>query len=445
VQQILATLSHALTNSYILFKVSYATMIDHFDTEEDFNKFSVKYRAEMAKLVRLASSVTFDVCLRDAHDWSLTILARTGQLDPADQSGFDPNSFLYLCWDALIVLWSNLVATLNRKLAAAQEHVPVEAVRGQLVHLLSSAVQANIRNPNYCSFNLSLISCILTKTSDLYDESSKEMMLKTIVDKLLNEFVAFQNESAQLHGGSPAHAKFYFNLRRQITAVLLNICKSFPRTLVRAFDYFYTRFMGLINLANSTQMEKSILIQGLVYLSNELGSSSLQLSLIKQFVVPILEFFRANTFHLANIDSFVKFVGMDAAAAAAAASMMNRKLIFFYVNCLFGILKCVSFIGDGPGVSSLAAVSHEQSGMFIQLFEFLVQLLKAFNLLHTEACRQLVPNREQLLDMTDSAKQMILGMQQVERHAGNSNSADTADNPEKIGKFFFFFFLFKEF
>ncbi len=434
-QQILVTLAHALTNSYILFKVSYNSMIDHFDTEEDFNKFSVRYRNEMAKFVRLASSVKFDVYLLAAYEWSLKILAESSSLDASDQSGFDPGSFLYLCWDALIILWNNLVVVLNKKLS--QENLPTDGVKQKLINLLSAAIQSNLRNPNYSSFNLSFISCILTKTGDLYDEANREAMLRTIVDKLLNDFVVFQNESVNFQG-SPLHAKFYFNLRRQITAVLLNICKSFPGTLVKTFDYFYAKFLGLINLPNSTQMEKSILIQGLVYLSNEFGCSTLQSNLIKKFLVPILEFFQVNMAHLASAEAFVKFVGMDGdVSSAAATSMISRKLIFFYVNCLFGILKCVNFIGS-DGHSGLNSVSQEQSALFVQLFEFLVQLLRSFNLVHTDECKQLVANREQLLDMTDSAKQMILGMQQVERHAVNLNSAaDNSDNPEKIGNFFF--------
>ena len=81
-------------------------------------------------------------------------------------------------------------------------------------------------------------------------------------------------------------------------------------------------------------------------------------------------------------------------------------------------------------------LSHAQSSMFIQLFEYLMQLLKAFNLLHTANYRQKV-NRD-LLDMTDSARLMVLGMQQIEKHATNLNSAEVvashSDNPEKISK-----------
>jgi hypothetical protein len=55
VQKMLVTLAAALTNnSDTLFKVSYNSMSGHFDTEEDFNKFSERYRNETTKFVRLA-------------------------------------------------------------------------------------------------------------------------------------------------------------------------------------------------------------------------------------------------------------------------------------------------------------------------------------------------------------------------------------------------------
>ena len=414
-------------------------MIDHFDTEEDFNKFCIKYRNDMSKCIRLASSLNFDVYLHNAYEWSLKVLHETNKLDPNDQSGFDPNSLLYLHWDALIVMWNNLVSVLNKKLYT-HESIPIEMIKTKLINLLSTSIQFCFKNPNFNSFNLSFISCILTKTSDLYDQASKEMMLKTIVDKLINDFVLFQNESVSFQG-MPTHAKYFFNLRRQITAVLLNICKSFNKHLVKSFDYFYAKFMELINLANSTQMEKCILIQGLVLLSNEFGNAAMQIDLLKQFVTPILEFLQVNNFYLANMESFIQFLGLDSETNTAnnnAACVLNRKLIFFYVNCLSGILKCVTFITDGSVQQQQLNnyLSHAQSSMFIQLFEYLMQLLKAFNLLHTANYRQKV-NRD-LLDMTDSARLMVLGMQQIEKHATNLNSAEVvashSDNPEKISK-----------
>jgi hypothetical protein len=198
-------------------------------------------------------------------------------------------------------------------------------------------------------------------------------------------------------------------------------------------------------------MEKSILIQGLVYLSNEFGSATSQLSLIRQFIVPILEFFQTSSVSIGNVESFIKFTGADCSTDSATTTTFNRKMIFFYVNCLFGILKCITFIPPGGNYDN-SGLSVEQSSLFIQLFEFLIQLLRSFNSLHTAAYQHVV-NRE-LLDMTDSAKLMILGMQQVEKHAGNLSSAaaditstaaataaSNADNPEKISMFMFFFVL----
>lgn len=437
----MVTLSHALTNSQLLFKFNYMSMIEHFDTEEDFNKFSIKYRNELAKFIRLASQLNYSAYFLNACEWSAKVIAETNRLPANDQTGFDSNSLLYLYWDALLVIWNNLINVLNKNLSheVGVMNVPIESVKEKLINLLSTSIQANIKNPNYASFNLSFISAILIKTCDLYDENNRDMMLKTIVDKLMNDFIFFQNEMAAFQGPHP-FLKFYYNLRRQICAVILTICKSFNKTLVKAFDYFYTKLMELINMPNTTQMEKGIHIQSLVYLSNEFESSAMQSNLINQFLAPILDFFRSNSSHLANIDSFIQFLGfgnpmvMPISADMQAACILNRKLVFFYVNCLLGILKCINFIG----ASNNQPLSHEQSSLFIQIFEYLIQLLKSFNQLHAPETR--VKVNKDVLDMTESAKLLILGLQPHEKHANHQPgtlSVDVigADNFDKMGKF----------
>lgn len=72
----------------------------------------------------------------------------------------------------------------------------------------------------------------------------------------------------------------------------------------------FNRIMEIIGQQETTtQMERSILIQALFFCSNESQSYDLQLSLIKQFITPIFEFFEANKDSLANVDSFIQLIG----------------------------------------------------------------------------------------------------------------------------------------
>jgi exportin-5 len=402
-QQILLKFSSAITNSYFLFKFNYtSSMMEYFDTEDEFNKFRIKYRNETAKCIRFASNINFEAFFTNSYEWALKIINETNNLQPSDMSGFDSNSFLYLCWDALIILWNNLVQILNRKVS--KESLPIQPLKDSLLNLISSSINCKTSNPNYNSFNLSFLSCVLTKSCDvLYDDSitmNKDIMLKAIIDKMVTDFGKFQSESIN-YSGQQQHLKSYFNLRRQLVSTILNICKSYNKSLVKQFDHFYSKFMELLNLSYSTQIEKSIMIQCMIYLSNEFGSSKLQFNLLEQFLNPIMEFFSSNQSSFTSIDLFVKFLGFDSSPALnQEICMNNRKMVFFYCNCMHGVLNCVKFIPD-PELSLMI------NSKFVPLFEYMLQLVKSLNMIHSSSLRHVI-NKE-YLDMTDSAKQMILG------------------------------------
>lgn len=205
-------------------------------------------------------------------------------------------------------------------------------LKTKLVALVSYSVQLKSSNANYASFNYSFMNAILNLTCDLCggeqaasggesaSNAERELILKTIIEKLFQDLDFFKAESASLAAATaaapvtPSSATIrqkIFNVRRQICASILNLCKARSKELVAFLNPIFARIMEIVSQSESTtQMERSILIQALFFCSNESQSYELQLSLVKQFLTPVLEFFTANKDGLANVDAFIQLIGI---------------------------------------------------------------------------------------------------------------------------------------
>lgn len=108
-QQLISTLSQISSNSYLLIKFSYATMKEYFDDEAEYGKFAQRYRADLSKMIRLSAALNPQAFLKSGIEWAVKIIGESEKLPPNDLTGYDPNSFLYVCWDSLVYLWNNLI------------------------------------------------------------------------------------------------------------------------------------------------------------------------------------------------------------------------------------------------------------------------------------------------------------------------------------------------
>ena len=102
-------LSKIVTNSKLLFKINTDNLMDEFNSEDDFKKFAQKYRTDLTRLIRLATNLYLVDFLGASFEWANSILFETSKLPANDQTGYDLNSFLFLCWDALIYLWTSIM------------------------------------------------------------------------------------------------------------------------------------------------------------------------------------------------------------------------------------------------------------------------------------------------------------------------------------------------
>jgi hypothetical protein len=195
VQVCLSNLAQAMTSTFILFKNNTQTFKDEFESEEEYLKFFHKYRGELSKLIRAGAGLSLAPFLLSAYDWTMKVLNETQMLPESDQSGYDSGSMLYLSWDAVIYLWSNLTQVISKKMkqkSFKDEH-ELSLIKEKTIAVLSACFQSKFKNPNYCSYNLSLLSSILS-FSELFDSGIRSDMYKQILDKLFDDLTFFKNE-----------------------------------------------------------------------------------------------------------------------------------------------------------------------------------------------------------------------------------------------------------
>jgi hypothetical protein len=237
-----------------------------------------------------------------------------------------------------------------------------------------------------------MVSCELENT---------EVILETILGKLFGDFILFQNKYVELdaEGKTDAHIlKAIQNLRKQIAANILNICRSYASKLTKNFEEIYNKCLSLINNTHSTSIERVIFIQSLIFCNNENNSYAAQSAFIEQFLRPIYEFFLSQEFQASvqNVEMFIKFVGLNESSSPDPYTLQNRRQIFFYLNVLFAILKSVKANDEALNQNHFAFAS------FMKVFEPLLQFIKCLNAIHSADAKSKL--NSEFLEMTEAAK-----------------------------------------
>ena len=110
----------------------------------------------------------------------------------------------------------------------------------KLLTITSLLIRFETQNANFCSLSWSLIAQILISCEVESDAVKTELILKTIIEKLFKEFLIFQDMHATLEPtGNTAILKYITNLKRQLAANVLNICRKFAPSLKSSNEEIY--------------------------------------------------------------------------------------------------------------------------------------------------------------------------------------------------------------
>jgi hypothetical protein len=335
------------------------------------------------------------------------------------------------------------VATRQMKQAQFKTDLELHICKEKTLSLLSMCVNVKLRNANFCSFSLSLLSSVIT-FSECYEPDVKANIYARVLEKIFDELSYFKNECVtdlQRGGGcggsTSGNLKFKFNVRRQLAAITLTLCRNYATHFKSIFESVMNKVFEIISCTYSSQMEKVILTQAIILSSMQIHSTETQTRLVTQLMQPIYEFFASNDFRLSITSSehFITFVGLNEPsiladqAAAMTDAVANRKKIFYFTNLYYGILKSI------PDSNTNNAI-----GFNLQSFEALIVLLKFFNLVHSNELR--VSVNQSILAMTDAAKATTLGKEgnvAANNGVANLQSQQQSDfnEPDKANMFFF--------
>ena len=467
-----------LTNTFMLFKVTscrqLTSIYDEFDSDEDLLKFFYKYRAELAKLIRQGSQLYLNSFVNAALAWAVKIINETSNDVNALAQGYNTSSYLFLAWDALIFFWPNIMITINKQIKSNHVTPELLLLKDNLLQMLNYSINFKTANANFTSYNLSLLSSLMVIGEMSADNI--DLMLKVTLEKLFEGFNHFkqvteanvdehfkaqstpETPTSAIYGSKSLKIKCILNVRRHFAAMILNICRNYTKKVKQFFEFIYLNVNNLLNettgnavfayekegqtaIASNkvlTQMEQIIFIESLIYCSNEFNSFDMQTQFLNQNLNSIKEFFFFNTEFLKsieNINYFALFTGLTSQVTGEQniliqkeASLINRKQIFYSVNALFGVLKCVQvpvitdaltverkneLIASGYFDISTNSIRNPAFSFYIQLFEHLIKLLKCFNMLHLDGFKETFLNEYKgCLQMTDAMKTLSLGMAQ---------------------------------
>ena len=146
------------------------------------------------------------------------------------------------------------VANKQMKQNAFRNASEPQQLKENTLSILSMCVSMTFKNPNYCSFCLSLLSSVIT-LSEYYDPDVKENIYARILEKLFDYLDFFKSEC--VGGEQQANTlKFKFNVRRQLAAITLNICRNYANHFKGVFDSVLAKVFQIVSCSFSSQMEK---------------------------------------------------------------------------------------------------------------------------------------------------------------------------------------------
>lgn len=409
------------TASKTLYKVGYPTQYNspscdysrlEFDSDEEFNLFFTKYRTEWTNVFRLATILNPNVAFQFANQWLQSVLSKpidTGKATEKNHCTLSSPSFLE--WDAASVC---LESVMSRMFIAKAENKP-EPHQG--VSLLNRVLSFEANDPLVLS---ALLSCI----SALFPYLSQTPETLPVVLKKIFFAVTFTQDGQT----KSTRSRAVKNVRLHACSILVKICKQYTELIFPVFDQLYNhiRDIGSDN-EQLSQMEKCILMESLILVSNQFCNFDRQSTFIDEMLKPAKDLWISQEFKEAfwSTEKFMSYVGLDQAPvepSSADTCGINRSHISCCINIILAVMKrskwpdtpqeasnggfTLCTLPDGTIVYRNPATSHVSL-----LLENLLLLMKSMNILyHPDYLQRRHPEFAKSYDLNEVEKLTILGI-----------------------------------
>ncbi|CAG2240707.1 XPO5 [Mytilus edulis] len=311
-----------------------------FDCDEEFNMFFAKYRSEWSNVLRLSTILNPGIAFQFANQWLQSVLSKgidSGN-DAANHCTLSSPSFLE--WDAASCF---LESVMSRLFVSKAENKP-ELHLG--VDLLHSVLSFEANDPLVLS---SLLSCI----SALFPYLSQTPQTLPVVLKKIFSAVTFSQDGQT----KATRSRAVKNVRQHACSIVVKISKQYTDLIFPVFDQLYTHIKEIGRDSEQlSQMEKCILMEALILVSNKFCNFEKQSAFIDEMLKPVKDLWISQDFKEAfwSTEKFMSYIGVDRAPvepSSADTCGINRSHISCCINTILAVMKRSKW-PDNPQESS---------------------------------------------------------------------------------------------
>ncbi|KAK7492294.1 hypothetical protein BaRGS_00016391 [Batillaria attramentaria] len=302
-----------------------------FDSDEDFLQFFARYRADTAEMIRSLTLLRPELTFSLASQWLQKELAKPV---PADHPPYSLSSPEYLEWEAMTVFTESVML----RLFQSEKTLP-DVNLG--VQLLSQLLTYQNQDPLIQSCVLSCMSALFPflRHSPATLPAVLEMIFGSVVFSLPGQTKSTRSRAVK-------------NVRQHACSVLVKVCKEYPDILFPEFEHLYVCIKNIdADPDQLSQMERCILIEALIIVSNQFFDFERQSTFIAEVLAPVKQLWVSPEFTEAfsHPAKFMSYIGLDqepVQPSSADRCGINRSHIMYCINMILACMKRTTWPAD---------------------------------------------------------------------------------------------------
>ncbi|PVD26679.1 hypothetical protein C0Q70_14357 [Pomacea canaliculata] len=302
-----------------------------FDNDEDFLVFFTRYRTDSADTIRYMTLLAPELTFLVASKWLQTELSKPVQADKAPCSLSSPE---YLEWEALTIFTESVML----RLFQSDKQLPDISLGIQLLQQLLA----------YQNQDPLIQSCALSCMSALFPFlRHSPTLLPSVLEKI------FASVVFSLPGQTKStRSRAVKNVRQHGCSFLVKICKEHPDILFPEFDHLYVCIKNIdADPEQLSQMERCILIEALIIVSNQFADFERQSAFIAEVLNPVKQMWSSPEFteafsHPSKLMSYIGLNQKPVQPSSADTCGINRSHIMYCITMILIFAKRTTWPED---------------------------------------------------------------------------------------------------
>lgn len=368
-----------------------------YDSSEEFQLFMIRMRTDILEIFRRATLVTPLYMFSYCEQWLNQQLVKSNHQMEVSQI----TDLLYMEWEAIVLALEAVLSKIS---------TTTDIVSGG-IYLLEKCLLLKTKDPVIYSALLSCISSLfvfLTIGDNL-------QLLPHVLEKIFTAFMFNESSHTSVHKSK--------NLKRHAASLIVKIALKHPLLLLPIFEQINSTVKSLEQL---TSMEKSMLQEGLLIISNQFNDYEKQSLFIGEILTPTTKQWMNLSDILRSPLTFIDYVGLATVPVDANGSKdiyaHNRSNLMMALNTVLSVVKRCQCPNDneklfrggfvvgetefGNPITRNPAASH-----CIPLLQHILALLKILNDLWLPlSLAKIHPAYKTANQMLDSDKKVLLGV-----------------------------------